>query len=98
MPRRERAVLLNDDGLMKGEAWQVVVTAEHGGNRVPAECRTLFRDREELLASHRGWDPGTAALAGALARRLGAASFLADVTRLVVDPNRSPSHPKVFSE
>lgn len=83
---------------MKHEGWRLIVTAEHGGNRVPADCRSLFQGREELLASHRGWDPGTAGLARALARRLGATLFVAEVTRLVVDLNRSPSHPKVFSE
>lgn len=83
---------------MKSGGWRVVVSAEHAGNRVPAEYRALFRGREALLASHRGWDPGTATLAAALAHRLGAALFLADVTRLVVDLNRSPSHPGVFSE
>src|SRR5690606_36771859 len=99
MPRPERAVLLlRGSPSMKSGGWRVVVSAEHAGNRVPAEYRALFRGREALLASHRGWDPGTATLAAALAHRLGAALFLADVTRLVVDLNRSPSHPGVFSE
>jgi predicted N-formylglutamate amidohydrolase len=77
--------------------WSIVVTCEHGGNRVPKEHRGLFRGREALLSSHRGWDAGTLALARALAVRLGAPLQSATVTRLLVDLNRSPHNPRVFS-
>jgi predicted N-formylglutamate amidohydrolase len=85
MPRRERAL-------------RALISAEHGGNDVPPPYRPLFRDREGLLASHRGWDPGTAELARALASALGAPCHVATVTRLLVDLNRSASNPAVFSE
>lgn len=76
----------------------VVVTCEHGGRGVPEAYRPLFAGREELLAGHRGWDPGSRELAQSLAERLRAPLFLATVTRLLVELNRSPDHPQLFSE
>lgn len=78
--------------------WSVLVTAEHGGNEVPAAYRQLFSAHEELLRSHRGWDPGTHRLAGALGRALRAHLLRSTLTRLLVDLNRSAYNPKVFSE
>lgn len=78
--------------------WTVLVTAEHGGNDVPPEYRELFRGREEALASHRGWDPGTLGLARELAKELGATPITSTVSRLLVDLNRSAHNPRVFSE
>ena len=74
------------------------VTAEHGGNDVPPDFAEIFRGRDELLESHRGWDPGSLGLATVLASRLNATLFTATVTRLLVDPNRSSYHRDVFSE
>ena len=70
------------------------MTCEHGGHRVPAAYRSLFRGRGALLASHRGWDPG----ALELARRFGRPLAAATTTRLLVDLNRSAGHPRLFSE
>jgi predicted N-formylglutamate amidohydrolase len=78
--------------------WSVVVTAEHGGNEVPADYRTLFRGHATLVASHRGWDPGTLDLARRLAAAFGAPLVAGTVTRLLVDLNRSPHNPRAFSE
>lgn len=78
--------------------WAVVVTAEHAVNAVPSEYAELFRSRDALLASHRGWDPGTLGLAGHLGGALDAPTLLGDVTRLLVDLNRSAHNPRVFSE
>jgi predicted N-formylglutamate amidohydrolase len=80
------------------DEWSVVVTAEHGGNDVPLEYRTLFRGRSALLSSHRGWDPGALDLAHRLAAALGAPLVASTVTRLLVDLNRSPHNPRVFSD
>jgi predicted N-formylglutamate amidohydrolase len=76
----------------------LVVTCEHGGNRVPRRYRNLFASEAELLASHRGWDPGALELARAAARRFRAPLCASNVTRLLVDLNRSLGHPKHFSE
>jgi len=82
---------------MAGE-WSVLITCEHGGNDVPWEFRGLFRGHEALLESHRGWDPGTLHLAARMSAALGAALYPSTVTRLLVDLNRSPDNPEVFSE
>ncbi len=76
----------------------LVVTVEHGGNRVPRRLAHHFRAAGEALAGHRGWDPGTASLGRYLARRLDAQLITARVSRLVVDLNRSLTNPAVWSE
>lgn len=78
-------------------SWSLVVTSEHGGNDVPVAYRELFRGHEDDLGSHRGWDPGTLPLARVLADRFDAPLVSATVTRLLVDLNRSPHNPRVFS-
>ena len=76
----------------------VLVTCEHGGNRVPREYRKLFDGREPALASHRGFDPGALELAKELARAFRAPLVASTVTRLLVELNRSPGHPQLHSE
>lgn len=69
---------------------RLLVTCEHGGNRIPAAYATLFRGHAHLLQSHRGYDPGALATARSLARGLRAPLFFATVSRLLVELNRSP--------
>jgi predicted N-formylglutamate amidohydrolase len=76
---------------------RVIVTCEHGGNRVPRWLAARFQGADRVLASHRGWDPGALPLARTLARRLGVVSFASTITRLAVDLNRSLTNPAVFS-
>ena len=64
---------------------------------MPAEYRALFRDHEEALRSHRGWDPGTLLLAEFLAVALDAPAITSSLTRLLVDLNRSAHNPRTFS-
>lgn len=73
------------------------MTSEHGGNEVPADFAPLFHGSDHELRSHLGWDPGTLGLARELAGRLGADLLTSTVTRLLVDLNRSPHNPRVFS-
>jgi predicted N-formylglutamate amidohydrolase len=65
---------------------------------VPREHRALFRGKGKLLASERGWDAGALAVARRLARALHAPLIAATTTRLLVDLNRAPHNPAVFSE
>ena len=74
-----------------------LITCEHGGNRIPATYRPLFRGRRALLDSHRGYDPGALAMARALARAFGAPLVTSTISRLLVDLNRSIGHPQLFS-
>ena len=75
----------------------LLLTCEHGGNRVPRRYAALFAPHRALLATHRGYDLGALDLARALARQLGAPLVAATTTRLLVDLNRSVGHPKLFS-
>jgi predicted N-formylglutamate amidohydrolase len=74
-----------------------LITCEHGGNRIPAPYRRLFRGRRALLDSHRGYDAGALVMARELARAFGAPLVTSTISRLVVDLNRSLGHPQLFS-
>jgi predicted N-formylglutamate amidohydrolase len=76
---------------------RLLVSCEHGGNRVPAEHAQLFTGAADVLATHRGYDLGALQIARAFGRRLGVTPFAATTTRLVVDLNRSPGNRNVFS-
>lgn len=79
------------------EELNLLLSCEHGGNRVPEPYRHLFADHESLLRTHRGYDLGILPLAHQLAREFGAPLEFSEVTRLLVDLNRSPGHPNLFS-
>jgi predicted N-formylglutamate amidohydrolase len=74
-----------------------LVTCEHGGNRIPAAYRAMFRGHASLLDTHRGYDPGALLMARELARDLRAPLVTSTVSRLLVDLNRSVGHPQLFS-
>jgi predicted N-formylglutamate amidohydrolase len=76
----------------------VVLSCEHGGREVPAAYRHCFEEAGELLDSHWAWDAGSAELAQVIGTALGVAPVIARITRLLVDLNRSPGHPRQFSE
>ena len=75
----------------------VLVTCEHGGNRVPAAYRRWFMGAKEALESHEGFDAGALAMAHTLSRFLHADLFVTTISRLVIELNRSLRHPQVFS-
>jgi predicted N-formylglutamate amidohydrolase len=76
----------------------VVVTCEHGGNRVPRNYRHLFRTFGEQLKTHRGYDAGALRMAHDIAGALRAPLVTATVTRLLVDLNRSIGNPSLHSD
>jgi predicted N-formylglutamate amidohydrolase len=75
----------------------LVFTCEHGGNRIPAPYRPLFREQASLLDSHRGWDPGALVMAKALADTCRAPLVATTTSRLLIDLNRSIGLPQLFS-
>ncbi|HEX2826680.1 MAG TPA: N-formylglutamate amidohydrolase [Burkholderiales bacterium] len=77
---------------------RVLVTCEHGGNKIPAPYRPLFAKMRSALASHRGYDPGALALARDLAKAFDAELVYSTTSRLLVELNRSPNHKQLFSE
>jgi predicted N-formylglutamate amidohydrolase len=74
-----------------------IITCEHGGNRIPAPYRRLFRGQRALLDSHRGYDPGALVMAKALAGAWRAPLVASTTSRLLIDLNRSIGHPQLFS-
>jgi predicted N-formylglutamate amidohydrolase len=79
------------------EELRTIVSCEHGGNRVPEPYRSLFAGQKTILDSHRGWDPGALPLARYISKALGASLHASRISRLLVDLNRSPRHPSLFS-
>jgi len=75
----------------------VVITCEHGGNKVPVQHRASFTGVDDVLASHRGWDSGALKLAKRFAKHFNASLHFSTVTRLLVELNRSHNHSQLFS-
>ena len=76
----------------------LVLSCEHAGNKVPAKYRALFKGKTKVLESHRGWDPGALDFARAIAKETGAPLIANNVSRLLIETNRSVGHAQVFSE
>lgn len=76
----------------------ILISCEHGGNRIPDRYRNLFSGFEAVLQTHRGYDAGALAMAREMAGSLGAPLYVATTSRLLVDLNRSIGHPRIYSE
>jgi len=76
---------------------QLLLTCEHGGNRIPSSYAHLFRGAGDVLASHRGWDPGALPLARLLARELNRPLLAVTLSRLFVEANRAPTNRRIWS-
>jgi predicted N-formylglutamate amidohydrolase len=74
-----------------------VVTCEHATAHVPAGWASELAGRRGLLRTHRGFDLGALRAARRIARRLGTTVLAAEVTRLLVDANRSEENRGVFA-
>jgi predicted N-formylglutamate amidohydrolase len=77
---------------------EILLTCEHAGNSIPARYGTFFDGADDILNSHRGWDPGAEVLAYYLSHSLGIPLISYPYSRLLIEPNRSEHHPKLFSE
>jgi predicted N-formylglutamate amidohydrolase len=74
-----------------------LLTCEHASNAVPSRFRSIFSESRDLLNSHRGYDIGAKHYAQELSKRLSCPLLCGDVTRLLVDLNRSLHNPHLFS-
>jgi predicted N-formylglutamate amidohydrolase len=74
------------------------LSCEHAANDVPQAYRHLFHQQEAVLQTHRGIDIGAADLAHYLSKSLHCEYTHAEVSRLLIDCNRSLSHASCFSE
>ena len=77
---------------------KLLVTCEHGGNRIPVRYRALFAPLRTALSSHRGYDPGALVVARDLAKAFDAELLYSTTSRLLVELNRSPGNPRLWSE
>lgn len=74
----------------------VVLSCEHAGNEIPPPYRVHFENASEVLASHQGWDIGAFELAMYFSNVF-PLFFYSKTSRLLIELNRSPKHPKLFS-
>ena len=74
-----------------------LVSCEHGGNRIPDEYHDIFQGLGKTVGSHSGYDPGALDLARWLSETLEAELHFSEISRLLVDLNRSLHHRAVFS-
>ncbi|MEO8626851.1 MAG: N-formylglutamate amidohydrolase [Betaproteobacteria bacterium] len=76
----------------------ILITCEHGGNRIPAAYRSFFQASQELLDSHHGYDIGALVVAKELSATFAAPLITSTTSRLLIDLNRSIGHPNLHSE
>jgi predicted N-formylglutamate amidohydrolase len=75
-----------------------LITCEHGGNRIPSRYKAWFTQYTSLLQTHWAYDPGALRMAQELSSAMDAPLYASTVSRLLIDLNRSITHPHVFSE
>ncbi len=76
----------------------LLITCEHAVNHIPPAYHNLFAQHHNLLTSHRGVDAGALAIAQILAQSWNVQLIAATTSRLLIDCNRSLTHPTCFSE
>ena len=76
---------------------KLVISCEHGGNDIPKDFQKYFLNQQDILQSHRGYDPGTLDFYEKLVP-VADFSECNTVSRLLIECNRSLHHPKLFSE
>lgn len=74
-----------------------IISCEHGGNHIPPAYASIFKNAEQVLQSHRGYDPGAYELFKLLASSLADFSQFSLTSRLLVELNRSLHHKNLFS-
>jgi predicted N-formylglutamate amidohydrolase len=77
--------------------YNVLLTCEHAGNKIPREYAGRFAGAEQVLASHRGWDPGALDFVRGLSRSLRTPFHHVLWSRLLVEANRSPNNRRIWS-
>jgi predicted N-formylglutamate amidohydrolase len=76
---------------------KLVLTCEHGGNVVPKEYVSLFKNNTAVLKTHRSFDLGAFDVFNAL-KTLSNFSKSNIISRLLIELNRSLHHKHLFSE
>lgn len=76
---------------------KLVLTCEHGGHVIPEDYKHYFNGHKAILNSHRGYDIGSLDVFEFL-KPLADFSFSSNISRLLIELNRSLHHPNLFSE
>lgn len=75
----------------------LLISCEHAVNTVPKAYLDLFKGHEDVLRTHRGIDLGALEIAHHLSQIFACDYTQATVSRLLIDCNRSLTHPHCFS-
>lgn len=76
----------------------LVISCEHGSNKVPKKYAHLFESKELILQTARAYDLGTSHIANQLHTALHCDFVQARITRLLIDCSRSLHHSRCFSK
>lgn len=76
---------------------KLILSCEHGGKLIPLAYDKRFQKHETVLKTHRGYDPGALDLFKFL-RPLAFYYKSNEISRLLIELNRSLHHPALFSE
>lgn len=74
------------------------ISCEHAVNHVPPAYAHLFHKHKPILDTHQAVDFGACEIATQISQQLACDYVEAQVTRLLIDCNRSLSHPRCFSD
>lgn len=77
--------------------FQLLISCEHAGNIVPSEYLMLLEKEKEVLNTHEGLDIGAKELTLYLGNKLNAPIYFSEISRLLVEANRSTGNPSLFS-
>ena len=77
---------------------KIILTCEHGGNKIPKIYYPLFTNYKNILETHRGYDLGGLELAKQISKKTGDYFYYSEVSRLLVELNRSLNNHNLFSE
>lgn len=77
--------------------YHLVISCEHAGNQIPEKYKMLFKESDEILESHEGWDPGSWQIGNFLSDGLNAKLFGCHTSRLLIEANRSLDNAQLFS-
>lgn len=76
----------------------LILSCEHYGTRIPSEMQHILAPGAWVLKTHRGSDIGIAPIFEALKGRVTQHCYFHEISRLIVDANRSADNPEVFSK
>ncbi len=76
---------------------KIIISCEHGGNKIPKEFKYLFKKNYKILNTHKGYDPGALELSQMIFKEIGDYYFYSKTSRLLIELNRSLNNKNLFS-